>query len=449
MKKQVWLTAMVLGCSVLMAGCGAADRSYQKGIQAMQSGNYEDAGRYLQKAVKENSERAEYYIAYGMYLNEQGEYKNALKQFKKAYQDTENTIANVNNKQVYLGQAIAYARLREYDKALELCDKALKLKNTPSLNNRIWCSKGVVLEAIGEQEEALKAYRKAADENKENWQAYYRLTAIYQEIGDADAAGQAQDFLDTAYQKGDTEATYYLGLLYTSAGDNEKGKKYLTKFVSKGHGECLQNAYNCLAAMAIGEEDYNAAQEYLSKARASAKGEAAQTLSKNQMILMERQGMFGEALTIAQDYLKQYPDDQAMKREFRFLKTRNAVALGNGTVRDETDASGNGKDQGNSTADGDNNNSSGGSSTGSTAADGTADAKVTKSPAISNNSTSATTEPSVSSSTDSTRSSTKATAAPAASSAAQQSRTDNAATATAAPDKTASSYTDTEENVGQ
>ena len=449
MKKQVWLTAMVLGCSVLMAGCGAANRSYQKGIQAMQSGNYEDAGRYLQKAVKENSERAEYYIAYGMYLNEQGEYKNALKQFKKAYQDTENTIANVNNKQVYLGQAIAYARLREYDKALELCDKALKLKNTLSLNNRIWCSKGVVLEAIGEQEEALKAYRKAADENKENWQAYYRLAAIYQEIGDADAAGQAQDFLDTAYQKGDTEATYYLGLLYTSAGDNEKGKKYLTKFVSKGHGECLQNAYNCLAAMAIGEEDYNAAQEYLSKARASAKGEAAQTLSKNQMILMERQGMFGEALTIAQDYLKQYPDDQAMKREFRFLKTRNAVALGNGTVRDETDASGNGKDQGNSTADGDNNNSSGGSSTGSTAVDGTADAKVTKSPAISNNSTSATTEPSVSSSTDSTRSSTKATAAPAASSAAQQSRTDNAATATAAPDKRVSSYTDTEENVGQ
>ena len=35
----------------------------------MQAGKYEDAGKYLQKAIKENGDRAEYYIAYGMYLN--------------------------------------------------------------------------------------------------------------------------------------------------------------------------------------------------------------------------------------------------------------------------------------------------------------------------------------------------------------------------------------------
>ena len=101
MRKQAWLAAAIFGCSVLMAGCGTADKSYQKGIQAMQAGKYEDAGKYLQKAIKENGDRAEYYIAYGMYLNEQGEYDEALKQFKSAYQDTKNTIANVNNKQVY------------------------------------------------------------------------------------------------------------------------------------------------------------------------------------------------------------------------------------------------------------------------------------------------------------------------------------------------------------
>ena len=129
----------------------------------MQAGKYEDAGKYLQKAIKENGDRAEYYIAYGMYLNEQGEYDEALKQFKNAYQDTKNTIANVNNKQVYLGQAIAYSHLQEYEKALDACDKALELKNTESLNHRIWCSKGVVLEALGRQDEAVKAYQKAVD----------------------------------------------------------------------------------------------------------------------------------------------------------------------------------------------------------------------------------------------------------------------------------------------
>ena len=85
MRKQAWLAAVILGCGVLMAGCGAADKSYQKGIQAMQAGKYEDAGKYLKNAIKKNGERAEYYIAYGMYLNEQGEYDEALKQFKNAY----------------------------------------------------------------------------------------------------------------------------------------------------------------------------------------------------------------------------------------------------------------------------------------------------------------------------------------------------------------------------
>ena len=54
MRKQAWLAAAIFGCSVLMAGCGTADKSYQKGIQAMQAGKYEDAGKYLQKAIKEN-----------------------------------------------------------------------------------------------------------------------------------------------------------------------------------------------------------------------------------------------------------------------------------------------------------------------------------------------------------------------------------------------------------
>ena len=435
MRKQAWMAAVILGCSVLVAGCGAADKSYQKGIQAMQAGKYEDAGKYLQKAIKENGERAEYYIAYGMYLNEQGEYDEALKQFKKAYQDTRNTIANVNNKQVYLGQAIAYSHLQEYEKALDVCDKALELKNTASLDHRIWCSKGVVLEALDRQDEAVKAYQKAIDENKENWQAYYRLGAIYQELGDTDAASQAKDFLDAAYEKGNKEVGYYLGMLYVSQGDNTNGKKYLTKFVSNGSGEYLQNAYNSLASMAIQEEDYSTAEEYLSKARASAKGAAARELTRNQIILMEKQGMFGEALTIAQDYVKQYPDDKAMKRECRFLKTRDAVARGNeaiqSTVADDKDTSGedNSSDENNTTK------------------SDRSNATATTAPVTTEKPSDNTAEPAASSGSSGTSGASKEpqTAAPTKTPAATSQRATTAPTA--APQKTTSSYTDTEESV--
>ena len=49
MRKQTWLAAVILSCGVLMAGCGSGNRSYQKGIKAMQAGEYEDAGTFFKK----------------------------------------------------------------------------------------------------------------------------------------------------------------------------------------------------------------------------------------------------------------------------------------------------------------------------------------------------------------------------------------------------------------
>lgn len=440
MRKQTWLAAVILSCGVLMAGCGSGNRSYQKGIKAMQAGDYEDAGTFFKKAIKENDERAEYYIAYGMYLNEQGEYEEAVKQFERAYQDTENTIANVNNKQVYLGEAIAYTHLQKYEKALSLCKRALKLTNTASLDNRIWCSEGVVLEALNRPDEALTAYRNAVKGNKENWQAYFRMGVIYQNNGDSDAAGQAQEYLLSASQKGDREAGYYLGMLYLEQQDKVKAKKYLEKYIKNGSGEYLLNAYNSLATLAIEQEDYSQADEYLSKARRAAKGAAAKQLWKNQMLLMERQGLFGEALSIAQEYLKQYPDDQAMKKECRFLKTRNEVAKGNEAVQSQTSDAGTSQttgsdDTGDNTAAGtgaDNDNVS----TSATRATAT---KAPQSQTSTMGTTGSTAAPK--STADTGRTGTSTTTAPTAT------RRPAGTTSTATPAGTASPYIDTQESV--
>ena len=57
MRKQTWLAVMIFSCGVWITGCGAADKSYQKGIEAMQAGKYEDAGPYFEKAIQKNGER--------------------------------------------------------------------------------------------------------------------------------------------------------------------------------------------------------------------------------------------------------------------------------------------------------------------------------------------------------------------------------------------------------
>lgn len=155
------------------------------------------------------------------------------------------------------------------------------------------------------------------------------------------------------------------------------------------------------------------------------------------MILMEKQGMFGEALTIAQDYLKQYPEDKAMKREYRFLKTRDAIAKGNEAVQ--------------STVDIDDTDTSGGadSPNGDHTAKDVSGVAATKAPVTSGTTSNKTAEPAASAATGVDRTSKVSqepqTAAPAGSPAAAQQKVTTAPTAT--PPKNTSSYTDTEESV--
>ena len=127
-----------MACSVFImaTGCGKAGQEYDKAVELMESGKYEDSLEHLETAIKENSEKAEYYITYGMVLNNLGRYEEAAKEFEKAYQDTENKISKQNNKQLYLGQAIAYMGQGEYNKAIEACDKAVKIDQYSYLDVR-------------------------------------------------------------------------------------------------------------------------------------------------------------------------------------------------------------------------------------------------------------------------------------------------------------------------
>jgi len=229
-------------------------------------------------------------------------------------------------------------------------------------------------------------------------------------------------------------------MLYLEQQDKVKAKKYLEKYIKNGSGEYLLNAYNSLATLAIEQEDYSQADEYLSKARRAAKGAAAKQLWKNQMLLMERQGLFGEALSIAQEYLKQYPDDQAMKKECRFLKTRNEVAKGNEAVQSQTSDAGTSQttgsdDTGDNTAAGtgaDNDNVS----TSATRATAT---KAPQSQTSTMGTTGSTAAPK--STADTGRTGTSTTTAPTAT------RRPAGTTSTATPAGTASSYIDTQESV--
>jgi tetratricopeptide (TPR) repeat protein len=305
-------------------------------MAAVESGDYEKGETYLKKALKENKERAEYYIGYGMILNHLERYEEAIDQFEKARQDVDNSIADANNKQVYYGEAVSYYHLGEYDKGLELCDKALEYTEPSSLDSRIYCSRGVLLEALGDVESAMESYQKVISLDSKNWQAYYRMSWLYQSEEDEDAAEQSRAFLVEAYNEGDEQATYYLGLLSLAQEDVSQGKKYLEEYIAypdieKEPDNFLASAYNQLVSYAIEESDWEQAEEYLTKGKSVVGEEQAKELWKSQVILLEKQGEFGQARSVAEQYLQEYPDDTEMKKEYRFLKTRDDTAKGGAT----------------------------------------------------------------------------------------------------------------------
>ena len=131
----------------------------------MESGQYKDSLVHFVNALEENSEKAEYYIAYGMALNSTGSYKEAIKEFSRAYQDTDNKISRQNNKRLYMGQAVSYYNMGNTKEALEACDKALGFGKEPDIDIRIKNIKAMVNILAGNTDEALGIYNDIIEED--------------------------------------------------------------------------------------------------------------------------------------------------------------------------------------------------------------------------------------------------------------------------------------------
>lgn len=64
-KKLLSLGVLIIVISMI-SGCSAAGNAYRDGKKSLEAGNYEDAAKYFSEAVKENPNRADYYIGCGM-----------------------------------------------------------------------------------------------------------------------------------------------------------------------------------------------------------------------------------------------------------------------------------------------------------------------------------------------------------------------------------------------
>ncbi|MCI9077948.1 MAG: tetratricopeptide repeat protein [Lachnospiraceae bacterium] len=282
--------AALIFCYIVFSttGCGEAEEEYNKAVELMESGKYEDCLKHFSEAVKKNSEKAEYYIAYGTALNRTGRYKEAASEFGKAYQDTDNQISRQNNKRLYLGQAVAYYGMGESQKALEACDKALSYGKNNDVDIKIqsikasvkllmgdiagaeeiynniikedgsqdgiYLARGRLYQMQGEEDKALKDYSSAIKVSEKCYDAYFAMYEIYTHLGDN---SNAEDILKKleGMEAETAEEILQLGRVYYYKGDYKNAKSSFDKSVKGGCNEALY--YTGMVYMA--EKDYNTA----------------------------------------------------------------------------------------------------------------------------------------------------------------------------------------------
>lgn len=358
MKKRI--IALFLACMLavpVLGGCSRTDREAQeayrqKGIQNMQEGDYKAAEENFQKALNESlgeigdvEKDICYYKALAQFKN--GDMEDAIDTYNSLIKyDDENAEFYYLRGSVYLAQDDKENGIKDYKKAISLSKTDYELYAGIYENLAYYG-----YEDKGKQwlEDALKQEPKeAADYCGQGYLQYL--------LGENE---KADKLLDTAVEKGSSDALLYQARVKKVLNDADSADKLLKKYVDKQKEN--KDALEKAGKVALDLELNDTAVSIFEQAAALDKDGKDTELQLNLIYAYEYSGNFKTAYEKMQAYVKDHEDDKTAQRELTFLETRvksvdstgtDANAAGtdaSGTDAQSTDASGNTAQSTNST----------------------------------------------------------------------------------------------------
>ena len=302
-------------CMTAFTGCGKSRSEQQaeytdSGLEALANGDYENADSYFDKAldlagmrVGEDEIKISYYKAEAQALS--GDYEGAL--------TTCDNLISYNEKDqnaYFLKGSIAYlsgdtdGAVTDYNSAVSVSDQDYELCIHIYEN----------LNARGDTDDALPYLNQALSFSGNSAEDCYQKGRIYLLLSKYD---KAESLLNTAVDKGKDEAMIVLSEVYSAEGDEEKAHDILTKYVDKG----TATAESCevMGDLLMNQGDYQGALSSYRKGLKMKSPSNRQELMKGEIGALEAGGSFDKAYTKAKSYIKEYPSDQEMIREIRFL----------------------------------------------------------------------------------------------------------------------------------
>jgi tetratricopeptide (TPR) repeat protein len=391
MKKKLLSMGLYIIMILTFTGCSMGKSQYDDGKKSFVTGNYEEAAKHFAAAITQNSNRAEYYIDYGLTLIALGRYEDALSQFNQVYIDKDILVVRQNNKRILRGRGIAYYNMQQFDNAILEFQAALQMDELSGLDMDILYYMGNSYMMLGSYEEAIDIFSKILEKNNKRITAYINRAICYRNMGEYEKSLQDYDTAltlepnnydpylgkyDLLRESGDqagaveilakaadinvktNEDKYNLAKVHYYQEDYELALVELNEGITNGFteanyyiGELYQakkdyqkavyfydifikegirtnpNVYNQMAYCLMKLLDYKKAREYLEIGISFNHKGTLQVLKKNEIIVYESLGMFKEAMEKLEDYLANYSEDEDAIREVTFLKTRLMEAV--------------------------------------------------------------------------------------------------------------------------
>lgn len=364
-KKIICLLAAGLG-ALLLTGCGGENqKTYEQANADLEEANYDYALNEYQACISAGYKLAQSYRGSGIVKLRTGDYQGAIDDLTNALNDEKTgksdrkdlleyraaaelkaelydqamadcqTLAedySLNANDYYLTGCVALV-MDSYDEASSNFSEAYGSDSTYEMAIQIYeAYLGQDMEADGTRylEAALKTEAKTADDYCERGKVYYYM----------DDYENARTELTTAADKGSTEATLILGMVYMAQGDTSNARSFYQQYID-ADGDDPAKGYNGLALCDISDGDYDSALQNISQGLGDATSDEMRDLLFNEIVVYEKKLDFSTALSKAQEYVQTFKDDDAAAKELTFLQSRvgNQAAAGDASEADTSNES--------------------------------------------------------------------------------------------------------------
>ena len=364
-KKIICLLAAGLG-ALLLTGCGGENqKTYEQANADLEEANYDYALNEYQACISAGYKLAQSYRGSGIVKLRTGDYQGAIDDLTNALNDEKTgksdrkdlleyraaaelkaelydqamadcqTLAedySLNANDYYLTGCVALA-MDSYDEASSNFSEAYGSDSTYEMAIQIYeAYLGQDMEADGTRylEAALKTEAKTADDYCERGKVYYYM----------DDYENARTELTTAADKGSTEATLILGMVYMAQGDTSNARSFYQQYID-ADGDDPAKGYNGLALCDISDGDYDSALQNISQGLGDATSDEMRDLLFNEIVVYGKKLDLSTALSKAQEYVQTFKDDDAAAKELTFLQSRvgNQAAAGDASEADTSNES--------------------------------------------------------------------------------------------------------------